>query len=230
MLPPAARELPFRSRVQDLRWLVVVRSDQGLVRKRLEDAWAVHPNARLGGEPVSAFAVFDGLGGEPNGQEAAWTAAEEFPRALERASTAAMVLPLLNEYVKATGGFTTAAVALLDARGSGQLLNLGDSAAYALDAAGSVVLLSTKDREAPNRVTRFLGADLAETAPVGFHLPVGRALLLCTDGVDDVAGTEEIQRVLTSVDLDAALDALFLRVREGGAPDNATVVAVRRLS
>jgi len=66
------------------RFKAWVASDQGLRRRRLEDAWHVGTVPWQGGLADVAF-VFDGLGGHPFGQEAAWAAADAVPVAASAA-------------------------------------------------------------------------------------------------------------------------------------------------
>ncbi len=229
--PPSAKELPARERHRIPGWVVAVRSEVGLVRARLEDAWCVAQGLRLGGRPHHALAVFDGLGGLPNGQEAAWAAADKLPEAVTTAPRAEEVLARLNNWVRETQGATTAVVALIPAgtaTGHGLLLSVGDSAAYLLEDDQGPVLLTPKDSEGGNVVTDFLGSPDLRGHTTEVEVPRGAALLLCTDGVDGVVPAASLTRVLKAPDLAAALDDLFAEILANGAPDNATVVVARR--
>jgi len=219
-----------RQRLRIPGWLVVVRSDVGAVRERLEDAWAVLPSAPVLGRDASVLAVFDGLGGEPNGQEAAWAAAEHLAEALQKSSSHAQVFQRLNPWVRQTQGSTTAVVALFpDHGGEGTILCVGDSAAYGLDTTGPV-LLTPKDASAPNVVTDCLGSADPTGHVESIHVGRGQTILLCTDGVDGVVSPDSIAATLRAPDLAAAVEDLFAEVWANGAPDNATLVAARRLS
>lgn len=231
--PPSLADLPVRERYQAPPWIVVVRSDLGLVRTRLEDAWAVLPAASMRTQRVHAFAVFDGLGGLPHGQEAAWTAAEQLPDALARAGAVEHVLGQLNAAVERTRGATTAVVALFpadSAAGQGTILSAGDSGAYMLDTSGGARLLTPKDSEGPYTVTDYLGHTGLRGHATPVAVPHGGALLLCSDGVDGVVEPSSLARVLKAPDLGAAVDELFFEILDRGAPDNATVVVARRIA
>lgn len=213
-------------------WSVLARSEIGLVRRRLEDAYAVLLGAALAGLPMHAFAVFDGLGGMPRGQEAAQAAVANLAAAMRAAAGAEGVLAALGPAVAATGGATTATVALFpgDGRGEGHLLSVGDSAAYALDPAGRLALLNVRDSAGGGAVTDYLGRPGARGHAVPLALPAGRSLLLCTDGVDGVAPRAGLERVLRAppATAEAALGSLFLELNDLGAPDNATALLCHR--
>jgi len=226
--PPA--EFPVRDRLRIPGWIVVVRSDVGLVRERLEDAWAVLPNAPALGRPSTVFAVFDGLGGEPYGQEAAWAAADHLPEAIARAGQHEQLLPRLNGWVRQTQGSTTAVLALFPHEGGdGTVVSVGDSAAYLLDGT-QLQLVTPKDAAASNVVTDCLGAPDPTGHVVHVRVGRGQTVLLCTDGVDGVVSPESIAAAMRSPDLAAATEDLFAEVWAKGAPDNATIVAARRVA
>lgn len=230
---PAREEIPVRERHEFPGWVVSVRSEVGLVRHRLEDAWRILPNVRVAGQAMNALAVFDGLGGVPNGQEAAWAASDHLRDALEHAPRAADVLAHLNNWVRDTQGATTAVVALFPSVGNfgdGVVLSIGDSAAYALGPDRKARLLVPKDSDGPHVLTDYLGHAEAGGHVGTLQVQKGGALLLCTDGVDGVVEPDSIARLLLSGDLAAALDDLFAEILDRGAPDNATVVVARRLS
>jgi PPM family protein phosphatase len=229
-VPGPPDESPVRQRLRLPGWIVIVRSDVGGVRERLEDAWAVLPSTAAAGRKSTVFAVFDGLGGEPNGQEAAWAAADNLGEALGRATRPDQVLPRLNAWVRQTQGSTTAVVALFPHEGGdGTLLSVGDSAAYALDGTG-LDLLTPKDAAGPNVVTDCLGSPDPGGHERSVHVARGQTVLLCTDGIDGVVDPASITAVLQAPDLAAAVEDLFAEVWAKGAPDNATLVAARRVS
>lgn len=233
MPAPPPTETSIREIHRSRSWTALVRSDLGLVRRRLEDAWKVLLRARLGGRPVAAFAVFDGLGGEPHGQEAAWAAADELESVLAAAHNTDPVLRALSARVRKTGGATTAVAALLlegPGEASGTLLAVGDSAAYGLDPSGRVRLLAPKDSGGTSVVADYLGNPELRGHAVPLALKPGEVLLLCTDGVDDVVGTSAIAECLTGAreGPEESLRTLFEGVHAAGAPDNATAVLVLR--
>jgi serine/threonine protein phosphatase PrpC len=183
----------------------------------------------MGGEAWDAFAVFDGIGGEPNGQEAAWAAAHGLRDALARAAGPAEVLRRLDGAVLPTGGGATAAVVLAPHARPGEVwvLGAGDSSVHALGEPASIL---PHDRAGRHAVTDGLGLPLRQGHALRWQLPPGGALLLCTDGVDEVAGLAAVQECLAAPGegAGAALDRLMERVRARGAPDNATALLARR--
>ena len=196
-----------RHRARVGAWVVAARTDVGKVRNELQDAWFAGPVSHLGQTQLPCFAVFDGLGGLPFGREAAWAAAESLPEAASHASTAEGILRRLHEHVRPTQGATTAVVALFprrDTPGAGFLLTAGDSAAF--------VHLDGQVHHLP-----------LEVSP-------GGVLLLCTDGVTDVIAAQALRPIFEARDLLAALDDVLADVLAAGAPDNATMVAARRIA
>ena len=235
---PAAspREVEVPAEVQTFargEWACAVVTDIGRVRTRLEDAWAVHFDLRLGDGRVHAAGVFDGMGGHPNGREAAQAAARHLDQAIVSSHDVGEVLERLNRPVRATRGGTTAVIALFSAEGpsgAGHLLSVGDSSAYVLDADGDVLRVNPHDSAGSGAITDFLGNPelTGHVAPIG--LAPGAAILLCTDGVDGVLGARALLPALAASPSDAAreLQRIAARVRAAGAPDNATVLWMGR--
>lgn len=232
MVSPPAGPGPHEERHEAGDWLVVVRSVVGRVRRRLEDAWRILPDGRLGDRRVHAFAIFDGLGGMPRGQEGAWAAADALDRTLEASGSPDALLERLNEPVVATGGNTTADVALFfadESPGDGVLLAIGDSSAYDLWEGGPR-RLAPHDATGPTSLTDFLGLSSIGGHTVGLHVPAGGNLVLCTDGVDGVVGERRLLPLLEAGpdDLAREADQVLRHVEDAGSPDNATVVAAHR--
>lgn len=232
MVSPPSGPGPHEETHEAGDWLVVVRSIVGKVRKRLEDAWRIVPDGRLGDRRVHAFAVFDGLGGMPRGQEGAWAAADALPQTLERTGSPDGLLDGLNQHVVDTGGNTTADIALFfadESPGDGVLLAIGDSSAYDLWE-GQPRRLAPHDATGPTSLTDFLGLRTIDGHTIGLHVPPGGNLVLCTDGVDGVIGERRLLPLL-----DAGPDALareadqvLRHVEDAGSPDNATIIAAHR--
>jgi serine/threonine protein phosphatase PrpC len=195
----------------------------------MEDAWCVLEAAPMAGERWDAFAVFDGIGGSPRGQEAARAAADGLRAALLRAKGPTDVLRQLDGAVLATGGATTAVAVLAPCERPGKvwLLGAGDSSVHAAGVAGSLL---PQDRVGRHGVTDGLGLPLAGGHARELEVPPGGALLLCTDGVDEVVGPVAVQECLAAQARgpQEALAALFAAVQGAGAPDNATALLVRR--
>ena len=79
-------------------------------------------------------------------------------------------------------------------------------------------------------LTRCLGAGQSGADGDFFPLEVRGedVLVLCTDGAWSVLGTEEIAAAFRGRSLQTACETLLRTVLSRGAPDNATIVAVRR--
>jgi protein phosphatase len=127
--------------------------------------------------------------------------------------------------------------------------HVGDSRAYLAPAAGAIKPL-TRDhtwvREAldagrirleeaathPNReaLTRSLG-NAPEVEPDldvnGYALSHGDVVMLCSDGLTDVVGDDEIQQVISGNSPQAAAEKLVNLANGKGGPDNITVLVIR---
>jgi PPM family protein phosphatase len=208
---------------------VRVRCEQG-ARRRIEDAWVADLDVPHAGGRAAVFAVFDGLGGEPGGDVAARTASSELVPTIRAATAFPEVLPRLNSRVLTSGGFTTAVVALLEPEtGRVDLASVGDSGAFMLED-GRVRLVSERDSAPSGSITDFLGNAGLRGHRSTLQLDRGASLILCTDGVDGVIGAAALRPLLEAsmVESRAALDRVYEEITRRGAPDNATLVWVRR--
>jgi protein phosphatase len=127
------------------------------------------------------------------------------------------------------------------------LLNVGDSPAY-LYRGDRIEMISedhswpaeqarlgvispeeARDHPFKHRLTRAVGVwdeVLAYTAEV--PLRDGDLVVLCSDGVESAGvALEEVQKFLSSEDLEQALGEIIATCRERGAPDNVTVAVAR---
>lgn len=213
-------------------WHLWMRSELGLVRQRVEDAWVILPEVPWRGAPGGAWGIFDGLGGLPHGAEAAWAAADNLRTVLAKAKGPDEVLAALNPHVLATRGATTAVILWAPLRAEDPRLSLfsvGDSAAYEIHPSGSVRLLNEKDAATHNVVTDFLGNLSLEGHYYEFEPERAATLLLCSDGVDGVIAIEALQALGRATNPSAALDGLYDDIFDQGAPDNATSIVARRI-
>ncbi|MFE3193811.1 PP2C family protein-serine/threonine phosphatase [Nocardia sp. NPDC059240] len=110
------------------------------------------------------------------------------------------------------------------------VFNVGDSRAYRLE--GNYLAQLSLDHRAlgSNLLQQALGAGrrvLLEPAFFDCRMPSGPGILLCTDGLDDYADPEAIERLIRAApaELPVLLRDLALA---GGGGDNVTVVQVRR--
>ncbi len=207
---------------------VRVRCDQG-ARRRIEDAWVARVDAPFVGRPVGVFGVFDGLGGEPKGDIAARAASTDLLDVVGRVASINQILPDLNDSVLAQGGYTTAVVAIITTNGDVHLAHVGDSGAFLLHD-GAVRLLTERDTAPNGSITDFLGNPRLRGHLTKAHLAKGASLVLCTDGVDGIVGSASLAGLLQSSrdNVQAAMDHLYAEIHALGAPDNATMVWIRR--
>lgn len=178
---------------------------QGLARKGMEDSFAV---VRRPSRPV--VGVFDGVGGRPRGGAASQAAAAALSSApgLEPEPLARH----LDTAVRRTGGFSTAAVAVLGERVT--FVGVGDSAAY--DRAGLAILKSGRDARGALATCLGGGWGVSSASRRAAQGP----FVLCTDGVDDVLGPLRPQ-----APLDHWAGSIMSDLQAAGAPDDATLIA-----
>lgn len=222
------------------------RTHPGRSRTSNEDAWVCRPAAGL-------FAVIDGLGGEEAGEVAAAIAAQavsEVPDLPELAGETVLaqalraardrILAECDHAPEKNGmGAVATAVRFDDGGQSVSIAHVGDTRVYLVHAGG--VRQLTHDHVAEGvagqkrKVARDLGrrdlrGDWVETSRA--RVARGDVLVLCSDGLHDVVGAEELARELVRLRGEAGTaDAIATRLvgmaLSGGGPDNVTVVAVR---
>ncbi len=223
-------------------------SDTGRKRRRNEDAYVIAP-------PL--FAVADGMGGAQAGEVASKLAAaalkETDPGALSGPERVTSLIQEANRRVHerstadpATSGMgTTMTVALVEGGGV-TIGHVGDSRAYLVRSGQLEQLtedhslvnellksgkLSPKEAEThPQRsvITRAVGTDPdvdVDSFTVDAH--EGDVFLLCSDGLTDMVGDEDILGVVERHhdDLDRAAKSLVSAANRGGGEDNITVIA-----
>jgi serine/threonine protein phosphatase PrpC len=230
MLLPPPGQTAFRATHHLAGWQAWLLSEASPQRPRLEDSWRVAAGAHMAGSAWDAFAVFDGLGGRARGQEAAWAAASRLHEAMSRAHGPAALLAELHPLVRASGGAATAAVFLADRLGEeAWLLGVGDCSAYRL-AGGEPASVLEHDRAGRNLVTDCLGVGFQKGRALPVQVAPGESLLLCTDGVEEAAGTAALSRCLdaSADEVPGALADLLGAARRAGSVDDATALLVRR--
>lgn len=211
-------------------WNILARAERGPVRKSMQDAVAIVPDAPCSWRRCDAVAVFDGVGGMAHGGEAAHAAAESLAAALQQAHNGMEALAYLDGQVRRTGGATTVVLVLLPRDGRpAEVLWAGDSAAYVLDPEGGLVPLTTPDSEG-GYLVQCLGLEGARPHSIDVVLDPGAAILLCTDGVDGVVGRIPLHELLSGPPAQdpRVLDRVFDAIAAAGAPDNAAIVLARR--
>ncbi|MFO1532154.1 MAG: protein phosphatase 2C domain-containing protein [Thermoplasmatota archaeon] len=151
------------------------------------------------------------------------TAAAHARRAVDEATTAMEALHRLNSHVLQTGGASTAILAIIRPLRV-EIASVGDGEAYVLGADGRVAALSPQDRASPNRLVDHLGWTGLRGHAGDWQAP--EAVLLCTDGVNDVVGADELGRAIVGAGNQMA--GLAKAVMEAGCPDDATALLARR--
>jgi serine/threonine protein phosphatase PrpC len=226
---------------------VAVITDTGRRRRRNEDAYVFEP-------PL--FAIADGMGGAQAGEVASRLAAAALQESGAATGGEERIYDLIQEANRrvydrsstdpSTSGMgTTITVALVE-NGNVAFGHVGDSRAYLIrDGRMEQITedhslvnelmksgkLSREEAEAhPQRsvITRALGTDPdvdVDTFTIEAH--VGDVFLLCSDGLTDMVGEDEIFELVDGnrPDIDAALEALVRAANRSGGEDNITVVA-----
>lgn len=218
-------------------------TDIGLVRKRNEDSAYV-------GRWLCAVA--DGMGGHAAGDVASATVIEavrKFDLAVKDpgklTGVLARAVQSANDSMAARvrsgcglEGMGSTLTALLWSGGRVAVANIGDSRGYLLrdgrlrrlteDHVLSKLVASPMPPEIGEYLVRFLDARPGWSPDVTLHAArPGDRYLICSDGLSGVLPPQVIRDVLADAgDLEAAAGTLVELVREGGAPDNVTLVAV----
>jgi serine/threonine protein phosphatase PrpC len=201
---------------------------------------------RAGPEGLPAlYAVIDGMGGHANGRLASrsvafyladWAAGEsrhgfDVPAMLDGANR--MLYERMKRDQELSGmGATIAGLAVSD--GAATAFNVGDARVYQYSD-GYLMLLTTDDRSSPSShaVTQSLGGETRLTA-ISPHtvalepLRAGDRLLICSDGLTEVAAFDEIGAALAVPGPAAAAARLLHATLAGGAPDNVTFIVLEK--
>jgi protein phosphatase len=232
--------------------LAAARTDKGAVRKDNQDSYVCAVERGL-------FAVIDGMGGENGGQRAAALARE----ALLGEQDPVRGLMRANERVHQTAaadreldGMGCVASALTVGDGLAHIAHVGDTRVYLAGSAGCEQLtcdhtlaaslqerMGLSHRRAKgiggrNQVTRDIGGKArADTSWIDrFEVPLeqGSLLLLCSDGLYDTIGADDLFARLREAHREATppdrlVDDLIKVALERKASDNITAVVVRQV-
>jgi PPM family protein phosphatase len=227
-----------------------VASDTGRRRRRNEDNYVVAP-------PL--FAVADGMGGAQAGEVASQLAASAVERGDSDGRQGVERLDALIQEANrrifdrastdptASGMGTTMTAALVEGM-TVAIGHVGDSRAYLVR--GEQMEQLTEDHSLVNEllksgrlseeeaqihpqrsvITRAVGTD-PDVDVDGFTIEAedGDVFLICSDGLSDMVGDEEILELVHQHrdDLDKAVKALVTAANRGGGEDNITAVAFR---
>lgn len=138
---------------------------------------------------------------------------------------------------------TTLVAVYLAADGKAYALNIGDSRLYLwrggelkqitqdhsyvaqLVSNGDITTEEARRHPQRNVILRAVGADEnLESDVFCFDIKTGDRLLLCSDGLSDMAADNEIAAVLTEPDADKAAEALIELALNNGGRDNVSVI------
>lgn len=204
-------------------------------------------------EIVHAVAVFDGMGGENAGDLASYTSASEFKKRFKNLTQngqmpdqdqiAQMLVEVSDSVFRAAKeghykliGSTATILFMKEHRGV--IANLGDSPMYQVrDGKMRLLSLAHTDEELLKQqgvsrkpaLTQFLGINtkefLIEPYIREISIRSGDQYLLCSDGLTDMMGEEEIEQILTrECAVSEKIDLLLQSVLERGARDNTTMI------
>ena len=221
----------------------VSKTNTGLVRQGNEDAVLT--------DAPDLYAIADGMGGYVGGEIASAETIKVLQEekknfaGLKDAAVKANghLRQLVCQMPDYEGMGTTLVAVYLAVDGKAYALNIGDSRLY-LWRGGALTqitedhsyvaqLLSNGDitseeaRRHPQRnvILRAVGADADLEADVfSFDVQAGDRLLLCSDGLSDMATDEEIAAVLAEKDTEKAADALIELALNNGGRDNVSVI------
>lgn len=197
-----------------------------------------------GADRASLFAIADGMGGVAGGAQASRAALRALGARVAAVGRCASEAGLLEQgFADAAGrvealAHETAGLAdmgttmtALTLRGShGVVAHIGDTRCLRIRAGQAEQLtVDHASHESRNLLTRAIGGgqrgegpDLAE-----FEIRAGDIFVLMTDGVWGEVSADELVQDLRAGSLQAGCERILGRVFERGAPDNATVLAVR---
>lgn len=228
-------------------------TDAGRVRQQNEDRYKVDPKS---GVLVIADGMGGHAGGEVASQIAVDTItdilnsadtidAKLLEKALRKANDA--ILKAATDDAELHGMGTTAVIAALVGK---QLIHahVGDSRLYRIRkgtleqltddhsllaervAEGELTQEEADALPLGNVITRALGVDPGVQVDTGgLDCEPGDMLLLCTDGLTDMVGDDDILQRITSADgdLESACQALIDQANDNGGHDNITVILAR---
>src|SRR5215212_7118088 len=227
-------------------------TDAGKVRANNEDALLVGE-----GRDETLFAVADGIGGFEAGEVASSIAIEAF-KELDPSSSLEDAIREANQRILATArgdeklsGMGTTVVAMrfggTREEPAAEISHVGDSRAYLLRGgdlkpvtedhslvaelvrSGDLTRAQASEHPQKNLITRALGAE-EEVEVDTAVLPIGPGdrLLLCSDGLSDMAPENTMLDLLTSYpeDTEKTVQALVQAALDAGGADNITVVVV----
>jgi serine/threonine protein phosphatase PrpC len=232
------------------RWAGI--TDVGKTRTENQDS--VYPDG-LGEGSSGVVAVADGLGGHPGGDIASRCAIDAVAQAPEGIDGAelvgaahdriiARIAESLGERSELIAMATTLTLAVLSPTEPIEVAHVGDSRAYL--AKGSNIVQVTEDHthgmdrvvagemsleEAQQHpdwhvMSNWLGFESYRVASYRVPMEPGDRLLLCSDGLSNMLGDDQIAEILAVGTAERSAAALIDAANEAGGLDNITVVVV----
>jgi serine/threonine protein phosphatase PrpC len=229
-------------------------SDVGCVRENNEDAFGTFEHAR---RSSCLLVVADGMGGAAAGEVASRLAVETLRSAFmdgERTGTVQDTLrqsiQVANEAIRGRAaaseelyGMGTTCVAASVSSMQLHVGHVGDSRAYLVDPGGirqitrdhnlaeelKCVVGASGPEGAQHVLTRSLGSrpgvEVDVSEPIRLHQ--NHVLVLCSDGLSNLVGPDEVRDICLQHAPAAACARLVALARDRGAPDNVTVQVAR---
>ena len=213
-------------------------TDRGKVRRDNQDAYYISES-----EP-RVLLVCDGMGGAKGGAVASDLAIKTFRTAsggslragmqpdeiaaalqgaVRTANTAVYELSLADEHLSGMGTTLVGAAVNGDVA---VVVNVGDSRCYKLHNGG--IRQVTKDHSLVENMIDRGEITRAESYVFTERLTDGDSLLLCSDGLSNVVTEHEMLEKAVSESPESAAKALLELALNRGAPDNVTVVILRK--
>jgi protein phosphatase len=234
-----------------LRWTSAARTDVGLVRSRNEDAFLDQPLRRMwavadgmGGHAfgeVASKLVVDTLAALPAPVDLRQAVSDVRDQLLAAhqvllAEATARQVPVIGSTVVVllAWGHTGACIWAGDSRiylcrgGSLHQLTRDHNQFEELQARQGLSAAEAQAYAGASMLTRALGANLAlELDEVAVQVSGGDVFLLCSDGLSNAVGEQDILAALAGGLCEQAADALLAQALANGGRDNISVVVVR---